>query len=564
MSTREILEYDVLIIGAGPSGLASAIRLKQLANKENKPLSVAVLEKGSSVGAHIVSGCLLNPYSLDELIPNWQELNFPVASKVKHEEFCFLTETKSFPIPYPKPWANISKNYIISLSELCRKLASLAEELGVEIYPGFAAIEPLFENNQLASIVSAVSGLDSNGNPTSNYNPGVEIKARQFIIAEGTRGSIAKSIIRYFNLDKDSDPQTYGLGIKEIWKVPKENYREGYVLHSLGYPLNNNAYGGGFLYYLPDNLISVGLISSLDYKNPYFSPYEEFQRFKTHPKIRAHLVGATRIEYGARVVVEGGVQALPKLAFPGGVIVGDSAGFLNVPKLKGVDSAIKSGSLAAEAIYSELNLNSTHNNNSTLIVKSYEGLIKNSDFYKELYKVRNIRPSFNYGLTLGLVYTAIDYYIFRGHTFWTFKNKLKDNEKVMTKSKFKPIDYPPKDGVITFDKLQSVYLSNLSYRENQPCHLKLKDESIPLNLNLPKYAGLEQNYCPAGVYQYIPITPDQSQDLNSNTGLNISSYKFKINALNCIHCKACDLKDPTANINWTPPEGGDGPQYSKM
>lgn len=538
---RDVMEYDVVVVGAGPAGLASAIHLKQLAEQNGSEISVCILDKGSEVGSHIISGCVMNPRGLSELIPNWRELDFPVATEVKQERLAFMGAEKSYTMPIPHDWRN-DGNYIISLSQLCRKLAEYAESIGVEIYPGFAAKEAIIENGTVKGIITGDMGLDRLGRPTANYQMGIEIRAKQTILAEGCRGSVSKQIIAKFALDKDSQPQTYGLGIKEIWRISSKKHSLGSILHAIGYPLNNSTYGGGFVYHLNDNLLSIGLVTALDYKNPYLNPYEEFQRFKQHPEIRYLLEDGERLEYGARTVVEGGLQALPELSFAGGILVGDSAGFLNVPKIKGVHNAMKSGMLGAKAVMDAIRHEKT-------VANTYAELFKASWLYKDLKAVRNIRPAFQYGRIIGLLYTAFEKYILRGNAPWTLSIKHADHQCTQHKSKFIPLTYPPHDNKVSFDKASSVHLANLTHDDSQPVHLVLKDHYQAIKLNLMDYAAPETKFCPAGVYEIVKQHGEPTLQINSQ---------------NCVHCKACDIKDPGQNITWTVPEAGSGPQYSDM
>ncbi len=537
---REKMEYDVTIIGAGPAGLSAAIRLKQLSPE----LKVCVLEKGSEVGAHILSGAVIEPRALNELLPNWQSLRAPLNTPAKEDQLLFLTSTKAYRLPTPKPMLN-QGNYIISLGNFCRWLARQAEALGVEIYPGFAAAEILFaETGRVIGVATGNLGLDKNNQPTPRFQPGVEIIAKQIFLAEGCRGSLTKQIIQHFQLNAHCDPQTYGMGIKELWEVEPSQHKPGMIIHTIGWPLDPKTYGGTFLYQLENNQVAIGLVIGLDYENPYLSPFDEFQRFKLHPAIKPLLTGGKRIAYGARALNEGGFQSIPKLSFPGGLLIGDAAGFLNVPKIKGTHTAMKSGMVAAETFYRAWQTNASVNELTT-----YQQQLSQSWLWQELYAVRNIRPAFKKGLWCGLLYSAIDTYLLKGHAPWTFKNHA-DHACLKKANECNKIEYPKPDNVITFDKLTSIYLSNIHQEENQPCHLQLKDPNISISVNLKDYAAPEQRYCPAGVYEIL-------KDKQNNNYL-------QINAQNCIHCKTCDIKDPMQNINWIPPEGGGGPNYPNM
>ncbi len=532
------MEYDVLIVGAGPAGLACAIKLKQL-----KPeLSVCLLEKGAEVGAHILSGAVLEPRALDELLPDWQQRSLPITQKVSKDCFYYLTEHKQFKLPTPPTMYNHG-NYIISLSQLCKSLADIAEELGVEIYPGFSGADIVFDDSGLvAGVITGDMGVAKDGSHSPNYQPGMQLLAKQTVLAEGGRGSLTKRLNHHFNLQKDACPQTYGLGFKEIWRV-KQNV-PGTVIHTIGWPLDFSTYGGSFLYHFEDDKVAIGFVIGLDYQNPWLNPFEEFQRFKTHPSISDLLDGGERLSYGAKSLSEGGYQSIPKLTFPGGMLIGDCAGFLNVAKIKGTHTAMKSGMLAAETIAKELDPKA-----ETIELINYETELKQSWLADELFKVRNIRPAFQKGLLWGMGYSAIDHYLLRGKAPWTFKHDH-DHQKLRSAKVMKKIDYPKPDGKLTFDKLSSVFLAGTFHEENQPSHLKLQDPSIAIDVNYKEFASPETRYCPAGVYEIVE-TEEQKP-------------RLQINAQNCIHCKTCDIKDPYQNINWIVPEGGGGPNYQGM
>ena len=534
---RENMEYDVVIIGAGPAGLSCAIKLKQL----NSDINVCILEKGSEVGAHIMSGAVFEPRALDELIPDWKDKGAPLNCPAVKDKFTFLTKSKAYPLPTP-PQMHNKGNYIISLGNLCRWLASYAENLGVEIFPGFAAAEVLYnENGAVIGVATGDMGIDANGNKTEQFEAGMELHARQTIFAEGCHGSLTKELIDKYDLRKNSDPQTYALGIKELWEVEPSKHKQGLCQHTIGWPMNKQNYGGSWIYHMKDNMVSIGFVVGLDYKNPYLSPYEEMQRFKTHPSIKPLLESGKRVAYGARTLVEGGFQSLPKLTFAGGLLIGDTAGFLNVPKIKGNHTAMKSGMVAAESIYDDLQ-------DYGFECLSYSDNLKESWLWGELKSVRNIRPGFHKGLFAGLVNAVIEM-LTGGKLPRTLKNHA-DHKQMEKSAKHKPIDYPKPDGKITFDKLTSVQLSNTNHAENQPCHLKLKDPQIPVSVNLPEYGEPAQRYCPAGVYEIIEEAGQEP--------------RLQINSQNCVHCKTCDIKDPSQNINWCVPQGGDGPNYPNM
>jgi len=542
---RESMGFDVVIVGAGPSGLSAAIRLRQLAEEKGREVSVCVIEKGSEIGAHILSGAVLEPRALNELLPDWKERGAPLNTPVGSDQFLLLGKTGAMRLPTP-PQMNNHGNYIVSLGNVCRWLAEQAESMGVEIYPGFAAAEVLYaDDGSVRGVATGDMGIGKDGECTANHQPGFELHARQTIFAEGCRGSLTKTLFEKFDLRDDADHQTYGIGIKELWEVKPENHQLGKVTHTIGWPMDSATYGGSFLYHLEDNQVAVGFVIGLDYTNPHLSPFDEFQRFKTHPKIRPTFEGGRRIAYGARAINEGGFQSVPKLTFPGGVLVGCTAGFLNVPKIKGSHTAMKSGMLAAEAVFDAVGEDAPAADTA-----SYETAIKESWVWDELYRVRNIRPSFKWGMWGGLIYSAIDTFLFRGRAPWTFKHHA-DHTTLKKASEAPKIDYPSPDGEVSFDKLSSVFISNTNHEENQPAHLKLRDDSVPVTVNLAEYDAPEQRYCPAGVYEIV------AEDDGSNPQL-------QINAQNCVHCKTCDIKDPTQNINWVVPEGGGGPNYPNM
>jgi len=542
--TREAMEFDVVIVGGGPSGLACAIRLKQLAQAAGREVSVCLLEKGSEIGAHILSGAVLEPRALGELLPDWKALGAPLNTPATEDRFLFLTAAKAYRLPTPPQMKNHG-NYIISLGNLCRWLATQAEGLGVEIYAGFAAAEVLYgADGRVTGVATGDMGIAKDGSKTDAYQPGIELRARQTVFAEGCRGSLTKALFERFPLRDGVDPQTYGIGIKELWEIDPAKHRPGLVIHTTGWPLDARTYGGSFLYHLEGNQVAVGFVVGLDYENPYLSPYEEFQRFKTHPGIRGFFAGGRRISYGARAISEGGFQSLPKLTFPGGLLIGDAAGVLNVPKIKGTHTSMKSGMIAAEALFDALA------DERVVEVKHYPERLRQTWLWDELYRVRNIRPSFRWGLWGGIAYSAVDTYVFQGKAPWTLRNHA-DHTALKAASAFRPIEYPKPDGKLTFDRLSSVFISNTNHEENQPSHLQLKDPAIPIKVNLATYDAPEQRYCPAGVYEIV-------RDADG------TSPRLQINAQNCVHCKTCDIKDPLQNINWVVPQGGGGPNYPNM
>ncbi len=538
--SREVMEYDVVIVGGGPSGLSAAIRLKQL----NSDLNVCVLEKASEIGAHILSGNVFETRALDELIPNWKELNSPIKTKVSKEKFLFLGKTKSLSWPtwlLPKVQQN-HNNYIISLANLCRWLAEQAEGLGVEIFPGFPASEILCnDDGSVKGVATQDMGLDKNGEKKDSYEPGMELHAKVTIFAEGCRGHLGKQLINKFELNKGKDPQQYGIGFKEIWEISEDQHQEGLVMHTAGWPLDNQTYGGSFMYHAENKQIFLGYVIGLDYKNPHLSPFDEFQRFKTHPAIKKYIEKGKRISYGARALIEGGIQSLPKMYMPGALLVGCDAGTLNMPKIKGSHTAMKSGMIAAETIFEHLNQQKD--------LSIFEEKFKKSWLYEELHAARNVKPSFSWGLILGIIFTGIDQILFRGKLPFTLRHKHADHETLKDAKNMPKIDYPKPDNIVTFDKTSSVYLTGTNHAENQPVHLKLKDPNLPINYTLEKYDEPAQRYCPVGVYE---------------VQVENGTSKFVINSQNCIHCKTCDIKEPSQNITWVTPEGGGGPKYGNM
>ena len=533
---RESMEFDVVVVGAGPAGLSAAIRLKQI----DPEITVCVVEKGSEVGAHILSGAVIEPRALDELLPDWRERDAPITTEAKEDRFYFLTEESAWRLPTP-PQMHNKGNFIVSLGDVVRWLGAQAEALGIEIYPGFAAAELIEENGIIAGIVTGDMGVARDGTPGPNFAPGMELRAPYTLFAEGCRGSLSKQLMARFGLRDGVDPQTYGLGIKELWEIPAANHKKGLIEHSFGWPMDNETYGGSWLYHLGDNLVSYGFVIGLDYRNTWISPFDEMQRLKTHPHVRRHFEGGRRIAYGARALSEGGLQSIPRLTFPGGALIGDAAGFLNVPKIKGTHAAMKSGMMAADAVADARAAKAAE-------PTTFTDKLRASWLHAELSSVRNIRPAFaKYGNFGGFLYSAVDTMLFRGRAPWTLHHPHADNETLEPAREDARIDYPKPDGVLTFDRLSSVFISNTNHEESQPVHLRLRDASLWQAENWEKYQSPESRYCPAGVYEAV--------------GVEDGAPRLQINAQNCVHCKTCDIKDPCQNIDWAVPEGSGGPNY---
>ena len=547
MAERESMEFDVVIVGAGPAGLAAAIRLKQLAQEKSREVSVCIVEKGSEVGAHILSGAVMDPRAMNELFPDWKAKAAPLNTPVSEDQFLFLSQSSASKVPtwlLPKCFHNHG-NYVISLANVCRWLGQQAETLGVDIYPGFAAAEVLYhDNGRVKGVATGDMGIGKDGRPGDNYQQGMELHAKYTFFAEGCRGHLGKQLEQKFNLRAGKDPQVYGIGLKELWDIKPEMHQPGLVIHTGGWPLDNSTYGGSFLYHLEHNQVAVGFVVGLAYTNPYLSPFEEFQRYKTHPHIGKFFEGGKRVAYGARAITAGGLQSLPKLTFPGGCLIGDDAGFLNVSRIKGSHAAMKSGMLAAEAAFDALG-----NSPEPAELTNYSAAFETSWLHDELHRARNFKPWMSKHLYIGSPMVWIDQTLLGGKAPWTLHHAHADHDTLVNKSAAQPIVYPKPDGVLSFDRLSSVFVSNTNHEENQPAHLTLQNASVPVNVNLAQYDGPEQRYCPAGVYEFV----------DGDAG-----KRLQINAQNCVHCKTCDIKDPTQNIKWVVPEGGGGPNYPNM